>query len=330
MRILLIIFCMCFASLSWSQSLPEHASENPYGSGWKCDRGYYKSGNKCEKVQIPENAGLDVYGSGWKCNRGYYKSGNTCVEVQVPKNAGIDVYGSGWKCNRGYYKSGNTCVKVQVPENAGIDVYGSGWKCNRGYYKFGNKCVKVQVPENASIDIYGSGWKCNRGFKKVGSSCKAMTQQELQRQIELEKAAIAEMQRRRAQGVSGDDCDTEYKTNAEVCVEITGGDIDCNESYSGNYYNDCDVSLNYEVNTDYSGGAYLDVEVECTVEIEYKGRNTYSTQSDSSYGDESHDLYAHDSDSETLNFNFSFGSYQEVTSAKISSAECEIDSVDLY
>jgi hypothetical protein len=157
-----------------------------------------------------------------------------------------------------------------------------------------------------------------------------MTKQELQRQLELEKAAIAEMQRRRAQGVSGDDCETEYKTNAEVCVEITGGDIDCNESYSGNYYNDCDVSLSYDVNTDYSGGAYLEVEVECTVEIEYKGRNTYSTQTDSSYEDESHSLYAHDSDSETLSFNFSFGSYQEITSAKISSAECEIDSVEMY
>ncbi len=225
-----------------------------------------------------------------------------------------------------------TCLSwsQNLPENASKNPFGGGWKCDRGYYKSGQKCLKVQVPENASIDVYGSGWKCNRGFKRAGSSCKAMTEQEFQRQMELEKAAIAEMQRRRAQGVSGDDCDTEYKTNAEVCVEITGGDIDCNESYSGNYYNDCDVSLNYEVSTDYSGGAYLDVEVECTVEIEYKGRNTYSTQSDSSYEDESHDLYAHDSGRETLTFNFSFGSYQEITSAKISSAVCEIDSVDMY
>ena len=157
-----------------------------------------------------------------------------------------------------------------------------------------------------------------------------MTPQELQKQRELEQAIIAEMQRRKAQGVSGDDCETEYKTNAEVCVEITGGDIDCNESYSGNYYRDCDVTLSYDVHTDYSGGAYLDVEVECSVEIEYKGSQTYSNQSDSISQDESHSLYAHVSESESMNFNFSFSSYQEITSAKISSAECEIDSVDMY
>jgi hypothetical protein len=138
------------------------------------------------------------------------------------------------------------------------------------------------------------------------------------------------MQRRKALGVSGDDCEAEYKTNAEVCVEITSGDISCNKSYSGEFYRDCDVTLGYEVSTDYSGGAYLDVEVECTVGIEYKGRQTYSTRSDSSSQDESHSLYAHESDSESLNFNFSFSSFQEITSAKISSATCEIDSVDLY
>ena len=138
------------------------------------------------------------------------------------------------------------------------------------------------------------------------------------------------MQRRKAQGVSGDDCETEYKTNAEVCVKITGGDLDCNESYSGNYYRDCDVTLSYDIQTDYQGGAYLDVEVECRVEIEYKGRQIYSTQSDSSNQDESHSLYAHGSDSETMSFNFSFNSYKEITSVKISSAKCEIESVNMY
>jgi hypothetical protein len=190
--------------------------------------------------------------------------------------------------------------------------------------------VKVVVPANASIDVYGSGWACNNGFKKSGSSCIPMTQQEIQKQKELEKAMAAEIQRRRAQGVSGDDCETEYKTNAEVCVEITGGDLDCNESYGGDYYRDCDATLSYEVSTDYSGGAYLDVNVECTIEIEYKGRATYSTQTDSASQDESYNLYAHGSDSDSMNFNFSFSSYKEITSVKISSAQCEIDSIDLY
>jgi len=237
------------------------------------------------------------------------------------------MYGSGWKCDRGYHKSGNKCVQVKVPDNASIDMYGSGWKCDRGYHKSGNKCVQVKVPKNASIDLYGNGWKCDKGFKRSGNSCTAMTQKELRRHREKKRAAIAEIQRRRAQGVSGDDCETEHKTNAEVCVEITGGDLECDESYSGNYYDDCDASLSYDVDTDYSGGVELEVDVECSVEIEYKGSNSYSTDSD--YEDESHSLDAHDSDSETLDINFSFGSYQEITSARISSAECEIDNVEL-
>jgi hypothetical protein len=186
------------------------------------------------------------------------------------------------------------------------------------------------IPENAKLNYLGNGWECNGGFKKSGQSCVAMTAQEIQKQRELEKAVRAEVQRRRALGVSGDDCDTEYKTNATVCVEITDASIECNESYAGNYYQDCDLEIEYEVKTDYSGGAYLDVDVECEVEIEYKGRSSYVTQSDSDSQDESHSLYAHGSESETLQFNFGFTSYQEVTNVKIGSASCEIGSVDLY
>ena len=217
-----------------------------------------------------------------------------------------------------------------MPENSSPKSYGSGWKCNHGYKKSGQKCLKVNPPENASINAYGSGWKCDSGYKKTGGSCLKMTPEELKKQKEIKEKLIQEMIRQKALGVSGDDCESEYKTNAEVCVEITGSDIDCSEDYSDNYYRDCDVSLSYEVETDYSGGAYLDVEIECTVEIEYKGRNTYTTQSNSSYDDENYSLYAHGSDSETMNFNFSFSSYQEIISAKISSAECEVESVYLY
>jgi len=157
-----------------------------------------------------------------------------------------------------------------------------------------------------------------------------MTPQEIRKQKELEKSFRDEMERRRLQGVSGDDCEKEFKTGAEVCVEITGVDIDCNESYTGNYYRDCDVTLDYEVKTDYKGGSYIEVEIECTVEIEYKGRQTYTTHSDTSYEDESHSLYAHGSESGTMDFNFSFSSFKEITNVKISSAESEIESVNMY
>ena len=281
-------------------------------------------------ADMPPNSHPNIFGNGWDCDRGYYKSGQGCKKVIVPENASINVYGNSWACNRGYYKSGQGCKKVIVPENASINVYGNSWACNRGYYKSGQGCKKVIVPENASINVYGSGWSCNSGFKKAGSSCMPMTQEEIKKRKALEAAVVAEMQRRRAQGVSSNDCEMEYKTNAEVCVEITGGDLDCSESYGGGFYRDCDATLSYEVETNYSGGAYLDVEVECTLEIEYKGWQTYSTQSDSSSQDESYNLYAHGSDRDSMNFNFSFSSYKEITSVKISSAECEIDSVNLY
>jgi len=247
----------------------------------------------------------------------------------IPKNAHPNIFNSGWQCDRGYKRSGQECVKVVVPENAHIGIYGSGWQCDRGYKRSGQECVKVVVPENAHIDIYGSGWQCDRGYKKVESTCVPMTKEELKKQKELEQAILREIQRRKTQGVSGDDCETEYKTNTDVCVEISGGDLDCNKSYAGDYYRDCDVALEYDVETNYQGGSYLDVEIECTVEIEYKGRQIYSSRSDSSSEDESHTLYAHGSESEAMNFNFSFSSYKEVTSVKISSAECEIESVYL-
>ncbi|MGL4469727.1 MAG: hypothetical protein ACRCT3_06055 [Aeromonas hydrophila] len=278
----------------------------------------------------PPNSHSSILGSGWDCDRGYYKSVQKCVKVVIPENASIDVYGSGWACNRGYYKSGQGCAKVQIPENADIDIYGSGWACNRGYYKSGQGCAKVQIPEHASIDVYGSGWTCNSGFKKSGTSCVPMTLQEIQKQKKLEKALDAEIQRRKVQGVSGDDCETEYKTNAEVCVEITGSDLNCDESHDGNYYNDCNSTLSYKLSTDYGGGAYLDVDVECSIEIEYKGRETYSTQTDFASQDESHSLYAHGSDSNAMSFNFSFSSHKEISSVKISSAQCKVDSIYLY
>ena len=330
MRFFLLFLLLIVTCTANATDEPPNSHPSILGTGWDCDRGYYKSGPKCVKVIVPENASIDVYGSGWACNRGYYKSGQGCAKVQVPENAGIDIYGSGWACNRGYYKSGQKCVKVIVPENASIDIYGSGWACNRGYYKSGQGCAKVQIPENASIDVYGSGWACNSGFRKSGTSCVPLTPQEIQKQKELEKALAAEIQRRKAQGVSGDDCETEYKTNSEVCVEITSGDLDCNESHEGNYYSDCDATLSYELSTDYSGGAYLDVDVECSIEIEYKGRETYSTQTDFASQDESYSLYAHGSDSDAMSFNFSFSSYKEITSVKISSAQCKVDSVYLY
>ena len=131
-------------------------------------------------------------------------------------------------------------------------------------------------------------------------------------------------------GAGDDDCETEYKTNAEVCVEVSDASIDCRKDYSGEYYRSCEVIVEYEVTTNYSGGAYLDADIECQVDIRDSGRGTYSWRSDSSTQDENHSLYAHGSDSESLTFDFSFSSFDEVTQVKIDSVTCEVDSVNLW
>ena len=222
------------------------------------------------------------------------------------------------------------CHAVQLPANAKLNYRGNGWVCNKGFYKTGNKCHAVQLPANAKLNYRGNGWTCMKNFKKISNTCIAMTPDEIKKQKEKEKALMQEIQRRRAMGVSGDDCDTEYKTNAEVCVEVTNLDISCRKSSYENHYRSCDVSLSYDVKTDYKGGSYLEADVNCSVEIVYKGRNRYSSQSDSDSSNESHDLYAHDSTHNTINFDFSFSSYKEVFKAKISSAECEIENIDLW
>ena len=156
-----------------------------------------------------------------------------------------------------------------------------------------------------------------------------MTDAEIQKQQELEQAILKQIQERRSRGVSGDDCETEYKTGAEVCVEVTNVDLDCDESLMGNYYDDCEVKVHYELDTDYKGGSYLDVEVRCEAEIEYTGRNTYGWSSESEYRNESHSLYAHGSNFNTITFDFSFSAFEEVMKVRIDSVHCEIESVDL-
>jgi hypothetical protein len=250
--------------------------------------------------------------------------------ADLPANAKPSNYGNGWECERGFYKAGQKCSEVSIPLNAKLNFYGNGWECERGFYKAGQKCSEVSIPLNAKLNFYGNGWECSEGFRKLKENCIQMSAEEII-VIEKNKAAlIQEYQKRKLQGVTGDDCKNEYKTNAQVCVKILDTNIDCQKNFDRTAYKYCDVTLKYEVKTDYSGGAYLNSEVECKVEIEYKGRDSYSKKYDSAEDDESHNLYAHGRDSESMSFNFTFRSYDEITTANISSASCEIDRVDLY
>ena len=217
-----------------------------------------------------------------------------------------------------------------MPANAQLNYLGNGWECQKGYFKSGNQCGQVVLPENAQLNYLGNGWECKQGYKKIKSECSAMTADEIQQQQELQLLALKKYRERKSRVLIEGDCETENKTNANVCVKIKDSSIDCNENFDQTAYRDCDVDLSYKVETDYAGGTYLDVDVKCRVEIEYKGRNSYSTKSDEESISDSYNLYANDSLSKTKSFNFSFSSFEEVTSAKISNLECKINNVELW
>nr|WP_102439579.1 hypothetical protein [Shewanella sp. 10N.286.48.B5]PMH85914.1 hypothetical protein BCU57_12825 [Shewanella sp. 10N.286.48.B5] len=244
----------------------------------------------------------------------------------IPENAKVSKYGSGWVCNKGFYKSGQQCLNVEVPNNGKLNYAGSGWVCNKGFYKSGLQCLNVVIPKNGKLNYAGSGWACVDGYKKSANSCIKMTPQEVQEQAELKKAYLADIKKREARGF----CETEYKTGAEVCIKPISTDLDCNENYSGNYYDSCEVSLTYKYETDYRGSAYLDLNVECEVEVEYEGKNTYGLRSDSDSERSSHSLYADDFGRKDIVFDFSFSYFDEVNNVKISDATCKISSVDMY
>ena len=62
-----------------------------------------------KKIYIPANA--YAYGSSWKCNYGYKRSGNSCIKkITIPANA--YAYGTSWKCFEGFKKVGTRCEKL--------------------------------------------------------------------------------------------------------------------------------------------------------------------------------------------------------------------------
>jgi len=250
--------------------------------------------------------------------------------IAVPDNAKPNPYGAGWICNAGYRRVGDGCSKVEIPPNAKLNVYGNGWECSSGFKRVGEGCSKVEIPANAKLNVYGNGWECSRGFKIVSAGCVAMTAEEIKVMEAREQAIMATIAAKRASLASGNSCETESRSGAEVCLSISNLNFDCSKSAFGNYYNSCEASISYDLETNYKGRGYLDVEVDCRIEIEYNGKGFYSTRSDSQTKDESSSLYANGFDSETIRFDFSFSSFEEVHRAKIVSHRCEIDAVNLY
>ncbi|MDP2602443.1 MAG: hypothetical protein Q8S00_07600 [Deltaproteobacteria bacterium] len=272
---------------------------------------------------------LDYTGNSWTCVRGYRKAGDGCAKVTVPENAVLDYTGANWICARGYRRAGDGCARVIVPENATLDYTGANWTCVKGYRRSGDSCTKLVIPQNANLDFTGNNWTCVSGYKRVGEECAPMTPAEAEQQRILEEKLRQRIAARQQRIAKGEDCQTEFKTNAEVCIVVSRASIDCNRSFLGSYYSDCDVTVNYDLSTNYAGGSSIHADVECKVELEYSGRSLYGS-SDSQRKSDTHDLFAHGSTSERFRYNFSFSSFQEVTRARITSARCEIESVQLW
>lgn len=95
-------------------------------------------------------------------------------------------------------------------------------------------------------------------------------------------------------------------------------------------YKSCRANINYDLETDHRGSGYIETEVNCRLEIEYSSGDNFLNKSDSSSKSEYTDLYKNDSESENIDFNFSFSADNEVRKVKISNYQCEIDDVSLY
>lgn len=308
---------------------PENASLNYLGNGWQCNRGFHQIGQSCSPVAVPENGSLNYLGNGWQCNRGFRQIGQSCSPVAVPANASLNYLGNGWECNRGFRQAGQSCSSVAIPENASLDYLGHGWQCNSGFFQFGTSCLRLTLPAHARLDQTGHGWMCDQGYKKIGSSCVEMTAQEVQSQNAQAAALAKAIQRRRLEVASGESCETEDSTGANVCVTVTNATLDCHKTLDETAYRDCDVDVSYALQTDYRGNATLDTHVECTAELKYSGRDTVFPKTNSESETNTHDLDAYDHRSESVEISFTFSSLEEITKAKITSVECRIESVNL-
>ncbi|MDL0433684.1 SH3 domain-containing protein [Marinobacter sp. TBZ242] len=132
-----------------------------------------------------------------------------------------------------------------------------------------------------------------------------------------------------ASGVGGSSCDTEYRSGAEVCLNIINTNLDCREDLSSDTYRSCDVTAEYELTTDYRGQSSLGVDVSCDAEITHQtvnGRRRSSSESEWF----SHSLYSQGSDWDAMNLSFSFNSFDDIYRVQLDSVTCRIESIQLW
>src|SRR5687767_12830103 len=70
------------ATASAFAQVPENATR-------ACDRGNRRAGTECIEIAIPDNASLDDSGQGWKCNVGYVQRKRSCIAVANASDAEV-------------------------------------------------------------------------------------------------------------------------------------------------------------------------------------------------------------------------------------------------
>jgi hypothetical protein len=150
---------------------PENAEPN-WISGWDCNQGYYKDGDRCLKSELPTHAKWMTREDDFYCDPTFRKDqiNRVCVRIELPQNAEYDdaSYG-GWRCKQGFVKNlgSNSCDQFKLPEHA-FWVGFNSWDCDAGFKKNlpGLSCDKVSIPENAHPSSNYDRWECNDGYKK--------------------------------------------------------------------------------------------------------------------------------------------------------------------
>lgn len=271
-------------------------------------------------LAAPDNS--TQYGNFWLCNEGFQKSGDRCERIIAPQNA--HVIGNMWMCDEGYRRVGNSCQRLSVPTNA--YVIGNMWLCEEGYKKVGNSCQRLSVPANAYV--IGNMWLCEEGYKKVGNRCEQLSESETQQREKLARIIAQQQEELRSRGASGQTCQTEYETGARVCLSVLGADLDCDENFSGGFYDNCEVEIDYALETDYRGSSSINTDVECEAEISYESMLYMNRLEDEKFS-ESHMLSSYGTVWDNADLDFSFFSSEEVYRVELDDAWCEIQNIYL-
>ena len=150
------LLSVSFATAVLALLLAVSASANPpnsYGSGasWRCQSGYKRVGNRCQRVERPANA--YTQGSSWACKNGYKRVGNQCQKIEISANE--SVRHNKPHCAPGHHRVGADCQRTGPAPNAVTP--GADWSCRDGYKRIGNACQKITVVLQTRLYTPGRG-----------------------------------------------------------------------------------------------------------------------------------------------------------------------------